>query len=58
MKDYLSLKMRVSKGGETLKFIYYIIHTFIKYPDEDLEWFKDKKATCKKCGRTYFNWEV
>jgi len=23
-------------------------------PDEDLEWFKDKQATCKKCGRVYF----
>jgi len=37
--------------------IYFIIHTFTGCKDEDLNWFKDKKATCKKCGRIYFNWQ-
>jgi hypothetical protein len=38
-----------------MKFVYFIIHSFIECPDKDLEWFKDKKATCRKCGRVYFN---
>jgi uncharacterized OB-fold protein len=41
-----------------MRFLYYIIHSFTECPDEDLEWFKDKKATCKKCGRVYFNFQV
>jgi hypothetical protein len=37
-----------------MKFWYYIVHIFTGCPDDDLEWFKDKKATCKKCGRIHF----
>ena len=37
-----------------MKLIWFILHSFQDCKDEDLEWFKDKKATCKKCGRTYF----
>lgn len=37
-----------------MKLFYYILHFFTACPDKDLEWFKDKKATCRKCGRTYF----
>ena len=38
-----------------MKLIYYILHSFTGCPDSDLDWFKDKKATCRKCGRVYFN---
>ena len=24
--------------------------------DEDLDWFKNAKGTCRKCGRVYFGW--
>ncbi len=37
-----------------MKLLYYLLHSFYECPDEDLEWFKDKKAECKKCGRVYF----
>lgn len=37
-----------------MKFIYYLIHWINGCKDEDLEWFKDKKAVCRKCGRVYF----
>lgn len=39
-----------------LKFIYYILHTFTGCDDSDLEWFKNNKGTCTKCGRIYFGW--
>jgi hypothetical protein len=38
-----------------MNIFYYILHTFTDCKDEDLDWFKDKKATCRKCGRIYFN---
>ena len=38
-----------------MKLIWFIAHTFMECPDSDLKWFKDKEATCLKCGRTYFN---
>ena len=43
-----------------MKLFYYILHTFTKCPDEDLEYFKDAKGTgtCKKCGRTYFVFHI
>lgn len=41
-----------------MRFIYYIIHSFMECSDVDLKWFKDKKATCQKCGRVYFNFEI
>ena len=37
-----------------MKIIYYILHTFTNCPDDDLDWFKDAKGTCRKCGRNYF----
>ena len=40
-----------------MRFIYYIIHSFTGCPREDLMWYRDKKATCKKCGRVYFKFE-
>lgn len=40
-----------------MKILYYILHIFTPCKDEDLEWFKDKQATCKKCGRVYFNFQ-
>lgn len=41
-----------------MKTIYYIIYIFTGCPDEDLVWYKDVKATCSKCGRTYFIFRV
>ena len=41
-----------------MKFLYFILHYFVDCKDEDLEWFKDKKATCTKCGRVYFNFLI
>lgn len=37
-----------------MQIIYYIIHTISGCPDADLEYFKNKKVTCKKCGRTSY----
>ena len=39
-----------------MKFLYYILHSIFTCKDEDLEWYKDKAAICKKCGRITFNW--
>lgn len=38
-----------------MKILHFIIHSFKECPDNDIEWFKNKKGTCKKCGRVYFN---
>jgi hypothetical protein len=38
-----------------MNIFYYIIHTFTGCPDESLEWFKNKKSTCKKCGRVTYH---
>lgn len=38
-----------------MELFYFILHFFTGCKDEDLDWFKNKKATCKKCGREYFN---
>ena len=40
------------------KLFYYILHTFIDCPDADLDYFKNSKATCKKCGREHLIWHV
>ena len=37
-----------------MKLFYYLLHTFMECPDEDLKYFKDAQATCKKCGRIHF----
>jgi len=37
-----------------MKLFYFILHGITGCKDEDLDYFKDKKAVCKKCGRTYF----
>lgn len=37
-----------------MRLIYYIIHTFTGCPRDNLTWYRDKKATCRKCGREYF----
>jgi len=38
-----------------LRLFYWIIHIITGCPKEDLDWFKDKKATCIKSGRVFFN---
>ena len=38
-----------------MKLIWFILHSFKECSDKDLEWFKNVKGTCKKCGRVYFN---
>jgi hypothetical protein len=38
-----------------MSIFYYLLHALTGCKDEDLAWFKDKKATCRKCGRIYFN---
>lgn len=40
-----------------MKFFYYALHTIFKCKGDDLYWFKNKKTTCLKCGRTYFYWD-
>lgn len=40
-----------------MKTLYYIFHFFSGCSDKDLEWYKDKKAVCNKCGRVYFNFK-
>jgi hypothetical protein len=38
-----------------MKFLYWILHTFVGCQEEDLEYdIKGSRATCKKCGRVYF----
>ena len=37
-----------------MKFLYYIIHTFIDCPDKDLKNLNKSAARCEKCGRTIF----
>lgn len=39
-----------------MKIIYYILHTFSPCKDDDLDWFKNNRGVCKKCGRVYFGW--
>lgn len=41
-----------------MKLIYYIIHYFTGCPRKHQVWNKDKKATCSKCGRDYFNFII
>lgn len=40
-----------------MQFLYFILHYFTGCKDDDLDWFKDKKATCRKCGRVFFNFK-
>jgi hypothetical protein len=40
------------------RLFYYILHTFIECPDDDLEWYKNAKGTCRKCGREFFRFSV
>lgn len=40
-----------------MQLIYYIIHYFTGCPREDLMWYRDKKSTCKKCGRVTFHFK-
>lgn len=40
-----------------MQFIWFIIHAFTNCKESDLDWFKNKRGTCKKCGRVHFKWE-
>ncbi len=37
-----------------MKFLYFILHAITGCHNDDLDYFKDKKGVCRKCGRTYF----
>ena len=37
-----------------MKLLYFILHGITGCKNENLESFRDKKTTCRKCGRTYF----
>lgn len=41
-----------------MKTLYYILHYFTGCNDEDLDWYKNLSATCRKCGRVYFNFKI
>ena len=46
------------KEMKKMKLIYFIIHTFIPCSEKHLELHnKGKRSICKKCGRTYFNFQ-
>jgi len=40
-----------------MQIFYWILHIITGCPEKDLDWFKDKKATCRKCGRVFFNFK-
>lgn len=37
-----------------MKFLYYILHTFIDCPEHDLKYYKNHAVKCEKCGRVTF----